>query len=39
MIMSEFEAETLWAGYEDFIDSIAGLGDDERTIAMEVGSF
>jgi hypothetical protein len=37
--MTEFEAERLWTGYENFLDSIAGLDDDERTIAMEVGSF
>lgn len=37
--MSEFEAETLWTGYENFLDSIAELGDDERTICVEVGSF
>ena len=37
--MSEFEAGQLWAGYEDFIDSIAGLGDLEREVSMEVGSF
>ena len=37
--MSEFEAGQLWTGYEEFLDSMAGLGDDERTIVMEVGSF
>ena len=37
--MSEVEAEQLWVGYEDFLDSMAGLADLEREIMMEVGSF
>lgn len=37
--MTESEAEQFWAGYEEFIDSIAETGDLEREISMEVGSF
>jgi len=34
--MTEAEGAEFWAGYESFLDSIDMIGDDERTIAMEV---
>ena len=37
--MTEYEAGQLWAGYEDFLDGMAGLADLEREVSMEVGSF
>ena len=37
--MTEYEAERLWTGYEDFLDAMSGLGDLEREVSMEVGSF
>jgi len=29
-------AEADWTGYEDWLDSMATVSDDERTIIMEV---
>jgi len=34
--MTEVEGRRFWAGYEEFLDRIDGIGDDERTIAMMV---
>jgi hypothetical protein len=34
--MSEREGEEFWTGYENFLDSIGMIGDDERTVCMEV---
>ena len=30
------EGEEFWTGYENFLDRIGTIGDDERTICMEV---
>ena len=32
---SEEEGKQFWTGYEDFLDRLGGIGDDERTITME----
>ena len=34
--MTEQEGIEFWEGYEDFLDSINPIGDDERTVCMEV---
>lgn len=33
---SEAEGRQFWNGYEEFLDRIGTLSDDERTIAIEV---
>lgn len=33
---TEKEGERFWAGYEEFLDRVGTVGDDERTIAIEV---
>jgi hypothetical protein len=35
---SEGEAAIFWTGYEDFLDRLSTVSDDERTIAMDVYS-
>lgn len=35
---SEGEAAIFWTGYEDFLDRLSTVSDEERTIAMEVYS-
>jgi len=34
--MTFTEGIDFWAGYDNFLDSISQIGDDERTIMMEV---
>jgi len=34
--MTFTEGQDFWTGYEDFLDRTGGIGDDERTIAMQV---
>lgn len=36
-LWSESEGRRFWSGYEDFLDAMAILNDDERTVCMEVG--
>lgn len=33
---TEAEGRQYWTGYADFLDRISTVGDDERTVAMEV---
>lgn len=33
---NEEEGKQFWTGYEDFLDRIGTVGDDERTISMMV---
>lgn len=33
---TEEEGIEFWTGYENFLDRISTVGDDERTIAMQV---
>ena len=33
---NEAEGMQFWAGYEDFLDRISTISDDERTICIEV---
>lgn len=33
---SEAEGRRFWSGYEEFLDRTSTVGDDERTICMEV---
>ena len=36
--MTFTEGVDFWTGYDDFLDSIARISDDARTVAMEVYS-
>ena len=33
---SEEEGKQFWTGYEDFLDRISTVSDDERTVAIQV---
>lgn len=33
---SPAEGRRFWDGYEDFLDRVCTVGDDEKTICMEV---
>ena len=33
---SEAEGRRFWSGYEEFLDRTSTVGDDEKTICMEV---
>ena len=33
--MTFTEGQDFWTGYDNFLDSIARIGDDERTIAIQ----